>query len=56
MYTASFFSTKFGRAALISIAAMLALNAVALTHPLTGSLIAEPQVLASSAAITGELA
>jgi hypothetical protein len=52
MYTARFFSTKLGQAALISIAAMIALNAVAITRPLT----AAPQVMASSAAITGELA
>jgi hypothetical protein len=52
MYTASFFSTKFGRAALISIAAMMALNAAAMIRPAN----AAPQVFSSSAAITGELA
>lgn len=53
MYTPRFFSTQFGRAALISIAAMLALNVVVLTRPASG---AAPQVVASSAAVTGELA
>jgi hypothetical protein len=52
MYTARFFSTKLGRAALISIAAMAALNVAVLTHPAS----AAPQVFASSAAVTGELA
>ncbi|GAO54804.1 MULTISPECIES: hypothetical protein [unclassified Novosphingobium] len=52
MYTARFFSTKLGRAALASIGAMLALNCFALTQQIQ----AAPQVLASSAAITGELA
>lgn len=52
MYTARFFSTKLGRAALISIAAMAALNVAVLTR----SASAVPQVLASSAAVTGELA
>jgi hypothetical protein len=54
MYTARFFSTKFGRAALISIAAMAALNVAVLTRPVSAA--AAPQVVASSAAITGELA
>ena len=54
MYTARFFSTQFGRAALISIAAMLALNVAVLTRPASG--VAAPQVVASSAAVTGELA
>jgi hypothetical protein len=54
MYTARFFSTKFGQAALISIAAMAALNVAVLTHSVSAS--AAPQVLASSAAVTGELA
>ncbi|MDF8332359.1 hypothetical protein [Novosphingobium cyanobacteriorum] len=52
MYTASFFSTKLGRAALISILAMAAMNCFALTQQLN----AAPQVYASTAAITGELA
>ncbi len=57
MYTARFFSTQFGRAALISIAAMLALNVAVLVRPAAGfSGAAAPQVVASSAAITGELA
>jgi hypothetical protein len=57
MYTARFFSTQLGRAALISIAAMMALNVAVATRP--GALAlsaAAPQVVASSAAITGELA
>ncbi len=52
MYTASFFSTKLGRAALASILAMAAMNCLALTQQLQ----AAPHVFASSAAITGELA
>lgn len=52
MYTAAFFSTKLGRAALASVMAMVALNCFALTQQLH----AAPQVLASTAAITGELA
>ncbi|MEO0032178.1 MAG: hypothetical protein RIS94_1936 [Pseudomonadota bacterium] len=52
MYTTPFFSTKLGRAALASITAMVALNCFALTQQLN----AAPQVYASSAAITGELA
>ncbi|MCW1381541.1 hypothetical protein OLX02_01770 [Novosphingobium sp. KCTC 2891] len=52
MYTARFFSTKLGRASLASIMAMAAMNCFALTQQLH----AAPQVLASSAAITGELA
>ena len=53
MYTARFFSTQLGRAALISIAAMMALNVAVATRP---GAAAAPQVVASSAAITGELA
>lgn len=49
-----FFSTRFGRAALISIAAMLALNVAVLTRPAATG--AAPQIIASSAAVTGELA
>jgi hypothetical protein len=52
MYTASFFSTTLGRAALASIMAMVAMNCFALTQ----QVIAAPQVYASTAAITGELA
>ncbi|MBU6396380.1 MAG: hypothetical protein KGQ75_17560 [Sphingomonadales bacterium] len=54
MYTARFFSTQLGRAALISIAAMLALNVAVATRPVSAA--ATPSVVASSAAITGELA
>jgi len=53
MYTARFFSTQLGRAALISIAAMAALNLAVAIRPASA---ATPQVVASSAAITGELA
>ncbi|MBX9884727.1 MAG: hypothetical protein K2X68_07120 [Novosphingobium sp.] len=53
MYTARFFSTQLGRAALISIAAMCALNLAVATRPVSA---AAPQITASSAAITGELA
>ena len=53
MYTARFFSTQFGRVALISIVAMAALNVAVLTRPAS---VAAPQVVASSAAVTGELA
>jgi hypothetical protein len=52
MYTATFFSTKLGRAALASVAAMLAMNCIALTQQLQ----AQPALHASAAAITGELA
>ncbi|WP_169799500.1 hypothetical protein [Novosphingobium lentum] len=52
MTTRPFFSTTLGRAALASILAMAAMNGVALTHQLR----AQPALLASSAAITGELA
>ena len=55
MYTARFFSTQLGRAALISIAAMLALNVAVATRPVAAA-AATPSVVASSAAITGELA
>lgn len=53
MYTARFFSTQLGRAALISIAAMMALNVAVATRPVAA---AASQITASSAAITGELA
>ena len=53
MYTARFFSTQLGRAALISIAAMMALNVAVANRPATAAV---PQITASSAAITGELA
>jgi hypothetical protein len=52
MYTARFFSTSLGRAALISILALAALNCLAMTRQID----AVPHVYASSAAITGELA
>jgi len=52
MYTATFFSTKLGRAALASVAAMAMFNCLALTQQLR----AQPSIYASSAAITGELA
>jgi hypothetical protein len=52
MYTARFFSTPLGRAALISILAMAAPNCLNLTRQID----ATPHVYASSAAITGELA
>ena len=53
MYTARFFSTQLGRAALISIAAMMALNLAVATRPVAAT---AHQVVATSAAITGELA
>ena len=57
MYTARFFSTQLGRAALISIAAMAALNLAVLTRPATlAASAAVPQVVTSSAAVTGEFA
>lgn len=52
MYSRSFFATKLGRAALASIAATVALNCLALSRQFD----AAPQVHASAAAITGELA
>lgn len=52
MFTATFFSTKLGKAALASIAAMLALNVLTLNQQFQ----AAPSLYASSAAITGELA
>ena len=57
MYTARFFSTQLGRAALISIAAMAALNLAVAIRPATlAASAAAPQVVTSSAAVTGELA
>lgn len=57
MYTARFFSTQLGRAALISIAATMALNLAVANRPNALALsAAAPQITASSAAITGELA
>lgn len=52
MYTARFFSTQLGRASLASIGAMVVLCCFALTQQVD----AVPSVMASSAAITGELA
>ena len=52
MYTARFFSTQLGRASLVSIGAMVILCCFALN----GQVDAVPTVMASSAAITGELA
>lgn len=52
MYTATFFRTKLGRAAFASILATLALNCVAVSQQVH----AAPHIVASSAAITGELA
>lgn len=50
MYTARFFSTPLGRAALISILALAALNCVTVSRQFD----AAPHVYASAAAITGE--
>ena len=52
MYTARFFSTSLGRASLASIGAMVVMCCFALTQQVN----AVPTVMASSAAITGELA
>lgn len=52
MYTARFFSTQLGRASLASIGAIVVLCVFALTQQVD----AVPGVMASSAAITGELA
>ncbi|MBA4354911.1 MAG: hypothetical protein C0409_09480 [Novosphingobium sp.] len=52
MYTARFFSTQLGRASLASIGAMVVLCCFALTQQVD----AVPSVMASAAAITGELA
>ena len=52
MYNATFFSTKLGRTALACIAAMMAMNCLALTQQLH----AAPLMQASAAGITGELA
>ncbi|CAM4004444.1 DMSO reductase anchor subunit [Novosphingobium lubricantis] len=52
MYTASFFATSLGRASLASIGAMAVLCCFALNQQVD----AVPAVMASSAAITGELA
>lgn len=52
MYTAQFFSTQLGRASLVSIGAMVLMCCFALTQQVD----AVPTVMASSAAITGELA
>jgi len=52
MYTARFFSTQLGRASLASIGAMVVLCCFALTSQVD----AVPSVMASTAAITGELA
>ena len=57
MFTPAFFSTTLGRAALACIAAMIALNVLAMTQQLQAQQIqAMPSLYASSAAITGELA
>ncbi len=55
--TARFFASPLGRAALASILALGALSGLSLTHqaPLH-RLVLAPQVVASPAAITGELA
>ncbi len=50
--SARFLASPLGRAALASVAAMSALTGVALSH----HAVAAPQVIASPAAITGELA
>lgn len=52
MYTARFFSTQLGRASLASIGAMVVMCCFALTQQVN----AVPTVMASTAAITGELA
>lgn len=52
MYTARFFSTSLGRASLASIGAMAVMCCFALTQQVN----AVPTVVASTAAITGELA
>lgn len=52
MYTARFFSTQLGRASLASIGAMAVLCCFALSQQVTSV----PTVVASTAAITGELA
>jgi hypothetical protein len=52
MYTARFFSTQLGRASLASIGAVVVLCCFALTQQVNSV----PTVMASSAAITGELA
>lgn len=52
MYTARFFSTQLGRASLASIGAIVVLCVYALTQQVD----AVPTVMASTAAITGELA
>ncbi|WP_226017956.1 hypothetical protein [Novosphingobium sp. FKTRR1] len=55
MYTARFFSTPLGRAALVSILALAALNCIALTRQINnGQIDLVPHVYASAAAITGE--
>lgn len=52
MQTTGFFSTKLGRAALVSILAMVAMNCVALSQQIGASSI----VVASNAMVAGELA
>ncbi len=52
MYTARFFSTTLGRAALISIAAMAALNLTVLAQQLSNA----PQVSVHAVATASELA
>lgn len=52
MYTARFFSTQLGRASLASIGAVVVMCCFALSQQVSSV----PTVVASSAAITGELA
>lgn len=52
MYTARFFSTQLGRASLASIGAMVVMCCFALSQQVSQV----PTVVASTAAITGELA
>ncbi len=55
MALARFLTSSVGRAALISVMAMAAMNLVVLDRGLTGSL-ERPHLVASASAVTGELA
>lgn len=51
----SFFTTTLGRAALISVMAMAAMNLVVLDRNMTGG-FERPHLVATASAVTGELA
>lgn len=56
MAPARFFNTTLGRAALISVMAMAAMNLVVLDRNMTGNGFERPHLVATASAVTGELA